>query len=304
MKTVIKRTFIGIGGGLALALIGVAGYAYRQIRDYDASMAVEYAPELPKITASTDPAVISRGKHLAQSVAGCASRDCHGSDLAGGRRVSLGPVGTIAGPNITAGGIGAVYSDTDLVRLIRFGVKKDGRSVRMMPVQDFSWLPDDDLTTLVSYLKSAPSSDKGSGATEVGVLGKVLDRQGKFVWDVARHVKNLPPDKPRAVEPNRNYGRYVVRLCTGCHGEHLSGGPIPGAPPSLPTPANITMHETGIRAYTFEDFTRLMKTGVRKDGRVLDPFMAIDLTKNFDDVELRALWDELTSRPPRKFGER
>jgi hypothetical protein len=64
------------------------------------------------------------------------------------------------------------------------------------------------------------------------------------------------------------------------------------------------MHETGIRSYTFEDFIRLMKTGVRKNGKPLDPFMAVDLTKNLDDVELRALWDELSARPPREFGGR
>jgi hypothetical protein len=28
-----------------------------------------------------------------------------------------------------------------------------------------------------------------------------------FVWDVARHVKSLPSDRPNVVETNRNYGR-------------------------------------------------------------------------------------------------
>ncbi len=92
----------------------------------------------------------------------------------------MGPVGTMSGPNITPRGLLAVYSDADLARLIRHGVKKDARSVRMMPVQDSYWFPDDDVNALVSYLRTVPPSDRANAPTRVGVIGEVLDREGKF----------------------------------------------------------------------------------------------------------------------------
>jgi mono/diheme cytochrome c family protein len=304
MKRVYKRVLLGVVAVIVVGALTLGTYAFAQAHAFDTSMQKVYGLELPTVTRSTDAAVLSRGKHIAESIGGCAARDCHGADLAGGRTLSMGPLGEITGPNITSGGMLAVYSDGELARLIRSGVKKDGRSVRMMPVSDFYWLPQSDIDALISYLHSVPASNKPSGSTRVGLIGKVLDRRGMFTFDVARVVEALPKEQPPAPEPTRNYGRFVVRLCTGCHGETLSGGPIPGAPPSIPTPGNITMHETGIKDYAFDDFAQLLKTGKRKNGTQLNPFMAIDLTRNLDDVELKALWAELQARPPKPFGGR
>ncbi len=304
MKRIILRALMGVGIVLGVGLVAVAGFAWTQARAFDASVQSVYALTLPAVVRSTEPATLARGKHLIESIAGCAAQSCHGADLGGGAPISMGPMGRLVGPNITGGGMLSVYSDGELARLIKSGVKKDGRTVLMMPVPDFYWLPDADISAIVSYLRTVPSSDKANGSTHVGLLGKVLDRQGKFPWDIARVVKNLPKPSPPAPSPTQAYGQYVVRLCTGCHGETLSGGPIPGAPPSIPTPLNITMHETGIKNHTFEDFERLLKTGVRKNGTQLNPFMAVELTRNLDDIELRALWAELQARPPKAFGGR
>lgn len=304
VKPILKRVLGGIAGTVALAGFGAFGFVWVQARRFDASMDEVHQVELVPVSRSLDAGVVERGKHLVNSVAGCAARDCHGSDFAGGRPLRMGPVGTIIGPNVTAGGMLAVYSDEELGRIIRYGVKKDGRSVRMMTVQDFSWLPDSDVSAIVSYLRIVPKLDKENGATRVGILGKVLDRQGKFVWDVARFVAKLPPGRPRAPEPTENYGRYVVRLCMGCHGETLSGGPIPGAPPSIPTPSNITLHETGISGYSFDEFVQLLRTGLRKNGKQLDPFMTVERTRNLDDTELKALWAAIRAAPAKPFGGR
>ena len=304
MHRTIKRALVLGGGLLGTAALSAAAYALVQARAFDASMQKQYAMALPTVTTSTAPEVLARGRHLTESLGGCTSRDCHGSDLSGGRTVTMGPVGTYTGPNITSGGILGVYTDGELMRLIQHGVKKDGQSVRMMPVQDFYWLPDSDVAAMISYLRSVPKADKPSGSTKVGILGKVLDRRDKFHWDIARIVEQLPQEAVPPPNPSASYGRFVVRMCTRCHGETLSGGPIPGAPPSMPTPVNITPHESGIKGYTFDDFVRVLRTGTRKDGRLLDPFMSIDLTRNLDETELKALWAELQVRPPKAFGGR
>jgi hypothetical protein len=290
---------------LALCALGGGSHAYMQCSAFDASMDKVYDVPIPALVRSTDPAVIARGDHLVHSMAGCGVNDCHGANLAGSVRVSdIGPVGQMCAPNITGAGLGAAYSDGELARLVRHGVKKDGRTVRLMPSQDLTWLPDSEVVAIVSYVRSVPDVDRPNGATSVGTLGKILDRQNKFPWDVARRIDHTKVETPPAPEPTAVYGSYLGRLCSGCHGEHLGGGPIPGAPPSLPVPLNLTSDATGLGDWTFADFDRLMKTGVRKSGRKLDPFMPVDAWKHLDDTEMQALWSYLRTVPPTKFGNR
>ncbi len=138
----LKRALIGIGPVLGVGLAATGVYAAGLAHSADESLGKIHEVPLPAIVASTDPAVIARGRHLAEAVAGCIGSDCHGSDGSGGKVMKMGPLGTLSGPNITGGGVLAVYSDGEIARLIRSGVKKDGRSAVFMPAQDFCLLPD------------------------------------------------------------------------------------------------------------------------------------------------------------------
>ncbi len=294
-----------VGIVLALAALGMGSYTYMMCSAFDASMDKVYDVPIPNLARSTDPAVIARGDHLVHSMAGCAVNDCHGGDLAGNPKgIDIGPLGRMSAPNITGAGIAVAYSDGELARIIRHGVKKDGRSVRLMPAQDLTWLPDAEVVAIVSYLRTVPSVDRPNGVTMVGTLGKVLDRRNQFPWDVARRIDHNKVETPPAPEPTAAYGAFMGKLCSGCHGEHLSGGPIPGAPPSLPIPRNLTPDATGLGDWSFADFEKLMKTGIRKNGEKLDPFMPVDAWKNLDDTEMHALWAYLRTLPATKFGNR
>lgn len=304
MASMLKKILVGVGALIGIAALGGGGYVLAQVRAFDASMAKVHDVPLPAVARSTDPAVLARGKHLAESIGACATRDCHGPDLAGGTQVDIGPVGATAGPNITAAGVLAVYSDGEIARLIRTGVKKDGRSIRMMPVQDFYWFPDSDVAAIISYLRSVPAVDKPNGMTRVGVLGKILDRRGMFPWDIARFVSTLPHETPPAPAPTAEYGKFVAKLCSGCHGQGLSGGPLPGAPPSMAVPLNLTPDETGLRDWSYEDFTKLLDTGIRKNGKKLDSFMQVEGIRKLNEEERQALWAYLRSLPPKPFGGR
>src|SRR5579884_2841147 len=172
--------------GLLIAVIGIGGgiFVWVECSKFDASMEKVYDVPVPNVTRSTDAAVVARGDHLVHSIAGCSAAPCHGQNLAGAEKsVEMGPLGAIAGPNLTPAGIAVAYSDGELARLIKHGIKKDGRSVRMMPVQDVSWMPDSDVLAIVSYLRTLPAVDRPNGMTYVGTLGKILDRQDQFVWD-------------------------------------------------------------------------------------------------------------------------
>jgi cytochrome c5 len=304
MKTGVKRALKTLGGIAAGAVAAGAVYVMVQTSRFDASLDKVYDVPVPDIVASKDPAVIERGKHVVNAMTGCTSTACHGADLGGGIVTPMGPLGTLAAPNITSASLGAAYSDGELARVIRHGIKKDGRSVRLMPAQEMAWLPQDDVVAIVSYLRSVPPVERENNTMTVKTLGKVLDRQDKLILDVARRIDHTKTETPPAPAPTAAYGAFLARACSGCHGEHFSGGPLPGAPPSIPTPLNLTPDASGLKDWTFDDFEKLMKTGITKGGHTLNPFMPIESWRNLDDVELHAIWAFLRTLPPTPLGSR
>jgi mono/diheme cytochrome c family protein len=89
------------------------------------------------------------------------------------------------------------------------------------------------------------------------------------------------------------YGEYLAAACTICHGEDLAGGLGAGAGLNL-TPAGA------LSEWTQAEFITALRTGRTPKGRDLDPeLMPIDRVKNMTDLELNALWQYLTSLPPR-----
>jgi hypothetical protein len=304
VNRILKKVLIGVGATLGLVVVGGAAYAGVQISRFNSSMETVYDVPLPKVTRSTDPAVIERGKHLAQTLAPCVEADCHGGDLGGGKTIDAGPLGRMTGPNVSAGGLGAAYSDGELFRLIRHGVRKDGRSVRFMPAHEMGWLPDEDINAIISYLRTVPPVQKPNGPFEIGPLAKVLDRHDMFVVDVARRIDHQKPELAPPPSPTAQYGGFIAKGCTGCHGAKLSGGPIPGAPAHFPVPLNLTPDDTGLKGWTFEEFDKTITTGIRKNGKKLDPFMPITALSKLDELEKKALFAYLSSLPPRAFGGR
>lgn len=299
----LKRIGIGLGVAVLLVALGSGAFVYGKVSAFDASMDRVYDVPLQALTRSNDPVVLARGKHLAESLAPCANEDCHGPDLGGGKSIEMGPLGTMNGPNITEGGLGAAYTDGELARLVRHGIKKDGRSVMFMPTRDFDFMPESDVVAVISYARSLPPVERPNKPTHVGIIGKVLDRMDRLPMDIARRVDHthLEISVPT---PTADYGRFIARGCDGCHGKTLTGGRIPGAPSKFPVPLNITPHETGIKGWTYEDFDRLLTQGIRKNGKKLDTFMPIDAYGNFDETEKRALFAYLLTLPPLPFGGR
>ena len=301
----LKKIAIGFGFALLAALLGAAGFAFFAAAAFDASASKVYAVAPPQVTASSDPQVIARGQHLVESLGGC--HGCHGDDLGGKPSDDMGPLGVVHAPNLTRGkgGIGNRYSDAQLARVIRDGIKADGHTLLFMPAQDMNWWPDSDLIALVSYIRSVPPVDRTLSPSAIGLVGKIVDRLDMLVLDVARRIDH-EVQRPKTLEPQptREYGAHIARSCTGCHGNGLSGGPIPGAPSDMAVPANITPHETGIQKYTEADFERLLDTGIKRDGQKLDPFMPVATLRAMNAVERKALWAYLSSLPPTPFGNR
>ena len=248
--------------------------------------------------------MLERGKHIAESIGACASKDCHGGDFSGGEPIKMGPLGTMQAPNITAGGRGGEYSDAEFARLILHGVKRDGHGLTFMPAPDFAWWPDEDVAAVISYLRTVPAVARPSGGIQLGLLAKVIDRLNMLPIDVARRIDHEHRPLAPTPAPTAAYGVFLANACRGCHGASLSGGPIPGAPPEMAIPLNITPHETGIAGWAYEDFDKLLSTGIRKSGKTLDPMMPIAELGKFNQTERHALWAYLQTVSAKPFGGR
>jgi len=304
MKVWLKRIGIGIGALILVLAIGGGIFVWMQTSAYAAAVEKVHDVPLPKFERSSDPAVLARGKHIVETVYPCASGDCHGVDLGGGKTLVMGPLGSITGPNISAAGLGIAYSDGELARLLRYGIKKDGRTVRFMPVHEIDWLPDSDLLAAISYFRTVPAVSKANGPLEIKTLAKVLDRMDAIQLEIASRIDREKAGRGPAPSPTKEYGSFLGRACTGCHGKTLGGGPIPGAPKEIPVPTNLTPDATGLQGWTYEDFDKALVQGIRKNGTKIDPFMPVAVFGKLDETEKRALFLYLQSIPPVPFGKR
>ena len=284
-------TLVVLAGGGAVAVYAIS----------ERKLTRTYAVPPDRVAVPADAAAIARGGHLYQAVGTCAL--CHADDGGGALYADLGAVGMIAGPNLTRGrgGLGASFTDADYVRAIRYGVRRDGTSLIVMPSEVFTHLGDEDLGALIGFIRQLPPVDRELPATKFGPMGRVLLALGKLEILVApktRHDAKAPSPLPA---PSVEYGRYLAHAsgCHGCHGAGLSGGRVAG-PPDLPIAGNLT--PSGLGAWTEADFIRAVREGRRPDGSAINEFMPWRSYGAMTDPELRALWLYLRSVPPRPTG--
>jgi mono/diheme cytochrome c family protein len=249
---------------------------------------------------------VARGKHLVEARYVCV--ECHGKDFGGGTMVDAPPVGTLLGPNLTTGkGSKTVtYTTADWDRIVRHGVKPDGTPA-IMPSEDFVKMSDHELSDIVAYIRSVPPVEKEVPAVKFGPLLTVLIATGDVEFSAEKHpdhqvahIVEPPPEAPDAV-----FGAHLMNVCTGCHRPDLQGGPIVGAPPDWAPAANITPHEQGIAGWTYEDFVKVMRQGVRPDGTPVKVPMAmiIPYGANMTETELQAMWAYLQTVEPKTDGQ-
>jgi mono/diheme cytochrome c family protein len=313
MKRMLKRIAIGIAVFLVLGISGLAiAIVTRENRTFDAPY--------PEIHASADPAVIERGRYLVTGPAHCV--ECHAAPgtpssgephLSGGFTFHL-PVGTIYSRNITPDpttGIGR-YTDGEIARVLRYGVRPDGRA--MLPFMPFADLSDDDLTAVVSYLRSRPPIEHVVPPSDFNVLGRAAKA---FFVEPVGPTATPPAHSPEGATIER--GKYLantVANCNGCHtrrslrtgrpigvtfagGMELESHTMPGIKLITPnlTPDPATGH---ITAWTEDQFVARFRTGVSSQQGSPMPWSTFS---RMTDDDLRALYRYLHSLPPAKTGQ-
>lgn len=294
----LRRIGIGFAVLFAVLLCSLGGaYAAstsKQSTHYDVPDASFTIPD--------DAASLAEGERL-YTARGCSSPDCHQDD-GGGHVLEMGPIGTISATNLTSRT--ADFDCADWSRAVRHGVGESGTTLVFMPSQDFVGMSDRELGLIAGYVRSLPRVDRTIPPHQIGMLARVIDLAGGFplfpapVIDHAS-VREPDPEPGRTVE----YGAYLGRLCMGCHGEHLSGGPIPGAPPEMGVPLNLTPHDTGLAGWTEEQFRTVIRTGVTPSGHQIRPEqMPWTALSRMTDDEIGALFLYLQSLPPLPEGSR
>jgi mono/diheme cytochrome c family protein len=292
------------GAAVAYALVG-----YRKTWDVP----------LPATRASADPAVVARGKYIVYGPGRCA--DCHTADadherLLHGEEVPLTGgsgevtfIGTWSAPNLTpdaATGIGAV-SDGQLARMVRYGVNRHGTIAP--PFMDvFANLTEEDLTAIVSYLRSLPPTPGVAPSANINVLGKLT-----LAYFLKPYAPVRAPRQSLTPEASVSYGDYVANALAGCPACHtarnlktgaylspfFSGGLAfrsrlhPGyvyVSPNL-TPDPATGH---ITSWTEDAFVQRFRLGLV----LMDSPMPWAGFARMSDTDLRALYRYLHSLPP------
>jgi mono/diheme cytochrome c family protein len=276
----------------------------------------------PKTRALTDrqfeatPERLARGDYLVNSVASCFG--CHSevdwknesipADKRGGGEMTIDPGAPwLHCSNITPDketGIGA-WSDDAIARAIREGVNKDGRTLfPMMPYAKFRSMSDEDLASVIVYLRTIPAIRRPVPATEAP-------------FPVSRFINAVPepitdPVPPPDLGTPEKRGQYLVTLagCDDCHtprdergqpraGLEFGGGTEFMNPLGRVVSVNITPDPSGIPYYTEELFIEAMRTG-RVRARKLHPQMPYVIYRNMTDEDLRAMFAFLKTLKPVK----
>lgn len=292
MKRILKWIGIGLGGlfGLLAAVaVVLALLGSRKVNQ-------DYAVQPEAVTIREDAAVLERGHYLVS----VSCTGCHGENLAGTEFFNDPALGAIPAPNLTAGqgGIGASFSDADFVRAIRHGIDNQGKPLIVMPADAFWHYSDDDLAAIIAYVKNAAPVDNDPGPKTLRPVGLILVGAGILDVLAAEHIDHTGP-RPAAPaqQVDAAYGAYLINAngCRGCHGPDLSGGPSdePGAPPG---PNLTAAGELG--AWTRDEFLTVFRTGVKPDGRQLNPeYMPWDDVGHLNDDDLTAIFFYLQSLP-------
>lgn len=249
-----------------------------------------------------DAAAIERGRYLFAS-RGCV--DCHGAKGNGNLFLDDGKGMRIAGPNISPGpgSVVAGYRPEDWVRAIRHGVAPGGRPLMVMPSEDYNRLTDEDLASLIGYIRQLAPAQGGAAVVDLPLPVRAFYGFGLMHDAAAKIDHTLPPAQPVADGVNVAHGAYVANMCLGCHGTRLNGGKIPGGPPDWPAAANLTPgDDTAMTRYPDADaFARMFKTGNRPDGTPIK-VMPFGSLSEMNDTDVRALFLYLQSLPPSPKG--
>jgi mono/diheme cytochrome c family protein len=264
------------------------------------------------------PQRLERGRYIATAQSGCLY--CHtlhdwaapgtpmitGMEGAGEVLPYADLPGRIVAPNLTPDpetGAGR-WTDDQPARAIREGVGHDGRALfPIMPYQHYHNMSDEDLASIVVYLRSLPPVRNPLPATKIIFPVKYLIR-------TAPQPVTVPVSDVGSADQLK-YGTHLADQagCIDCHTPQVRGQSVPGmdfaggfpfqGPWGKVASANITPDPSGISYYDEALFLNVMRAGQVR-GRKLSPIMPVMVYKNLTDDDLKAIFAFLRTTKPVK----
>ncbi len=285
---IARWTALGAAGVAVLAFAAVAGASLK----WRAHARRTYA--VPPVELAGTRGRAARGEYLVMVSAGCV--ECHGDDLAGGVVAEDPVAGHIYGSNITPAAL-RDWTDGEVARAIHDGVRKDGRSVLIMPSETYQYFSREDVADMVAFLRRVKPVPRPSRVSRVGPLIKVIwstgTMPGVFPAEVIDHGAAFTARVQEG--PTRAYGAYLYKAhCAGCHREDGRGGRVASGPPDWPPAANLTVDGAG--GWSRGEFIRTFRTGINPSGSRIQPPMGDAIRrfgKKLKEAELVALWEYL-----------
>ena len=259
--------------------------------------------------ASAEPS-LGRGEYLVRGPGGCGN--CHTPMGPKGQLMDQELTGRVVydtdsfravAPNLTPAGRIADWSDAELARAMREGLRPDGSLIGPpMPFMMYRGLSDDDLASIVMFLRSLPATESAELLPASEYRIPLPSAYGPPVDSVT-----APPQGVTA-----EYGAYLagpVAHCMTCHtpmgpqgsmaDTHLGAGGLEfHGPWGTSVASNLTSHEDGLAGYSDSEVAVMIAEGRRPDGSEMLPPMPYGHFKAFTPDDLSAVILYLRSLPP------
>jgi len=178
----------------------------------------------------------------------------------------------------------------------------------VMPYEDFRGLDDEDLASIIVYVRSIPPVRNAVPARKLNFPLNLLVNTIPKPLEV--HAAAAPRTSPEA------RGEYLVRSVAGCAGCHtpiddkgvplpglaFAGGAVfhdPGQNGKDVFSANITRDPSGIEHYDEALFLETIRSGQTR-GRTLNYIMPFEVFKTMTDGDLKDVWAYIRAQPPVK----
>lgn len=195
-------------------------------------------------------------------------------------------LGRLVAPNLTR--IAPTYSDAELVRLIRHGIRKDGTGVPIMPASNLANITDEDMADVIAWLRSLkPLPDAVEGATSWGPVGRVLLTLDQIPFE----ADDVPAGFKPAVMRPADIGEYMWKTdCSHCHNLDTEK-----QSPAFKAPALRPLAQS----YPPEQFKALLRTGKGAGGRDLGVMTEVSEWdfSHFTDAEIQQIQVYLAKEP-------
>ena len=307
-----KTVFLSLFALLVVVVLGgITAVGWQVVLGPDARPVTSTAFEVTE-------ARLARGKYLAEGPTHCFF--CHtehdmstpeyslvDSKKGAGWVMPIPELNHIASKNITPDketGIGD-WSDDEVARAIREGVRKDGTALfLLMPYMDFASLDDEDVKSIVVYLRTIPAVQN---TVPVRSLPGPLEY---IVKTMPKPLTTPQPSHPSSTPAER--GKYLVTMagCGTCHSPtDAEGTPLPGLgfagggvfslldqPGKLVFTANITPDPSGMAHYDEGLFHETMRTG-QIPGRMLNHIMPFSAFRKMTDEDISDIYSFLKTVP-------